>query len=77
MYNILHECSATVRKSLEGLDYFVAEGGRAFTDITNLVDVTTHGLLSETLRKQYQSLLLNSKRYVKTDLKVKTQWYMY
>ena len=58
MYNNLHECLATVRKSLEDLDYFVVEGGRAFTDITSLVDVlTTHWLLSETLRKQYQSLV--------------------
>ena len=28
MYKILNDCSALVRKSIEGLDYYVAEGGR-------------------------------------------------
>ena len=30
MFKILAECSATVRKAFEGIDYYVAEGGRAF-----------------------------------------------
>ena len=71
MFKILSECSATVRKSLEGLDYFVAEGGRAFTEIDNLIDVLTdHGLLSTALAKDFHSLVLSSKRYIKTDFKV-------
>lgn len=30
MFKILSECTATMRKSLEGLDYYLAEGVRAF-----------------------------------------------
>ena len=33
MTRILSECSASVRKSLQGLDYFAAEGARAFDDL--------------------------------------------
>jgi hypothetical protein len=29
MFKILAECSATVRKAFEGIDHYVAEGGRA------------------------------------------------
>lgn len=30
LYRILDVCSASVRKSLQGLDYFVAQGAKAF-----------------------------------------------
>jgi hypothetical protein len=30
MFKILAECSATVRKAFEGIDYYVAEDGRTF-----------------------------------------------
>ena len=35
---ILTECKASVRKSLQGLDYFAAEGTRAFEDLGSIVD---------------------------------------
>ena len=38
MLRILTECSASVRKSLEGLDYFAAEGTRAFDDLASIVE---------------------------------------
>ncbi|CAH3040100.1 unnamed protein product, partial [Pocillopora meandrina] len=34
MTRILSECSASLRKSLQGLDYFAAEGARAFNDLS-------------------------------------------
>ena len=37
MLRVLSECSASVRKSLRGLDYFAAEGARAFDDLAALV----------------------------------------
>ena len=37
MRRVLFECSASVRKSLQGLDYFAAEGARAFDDLVALV----------------------------------------
>lgn len=30
---ILNDCAASVRKCFEGLDYYVAEGGRVFVDL--------------------------------------------
>ncbi len=33
MLNILSTCSATVRKSLQGLDYIAANGSKAFDDL--------------------------------------------
>ena len=38
IYRILSVCGATVRKSLQGLDYFAAEGGKGFDDLAG--DVT-------------------------------------
>ena len=37
MRRVLSECSASERKSLQGLDYFAAEGARAFDDLVALV----------------------------------------
>ena len=35
---VLSTCSASVRKSLQGLDYFISDGGKAFDDLLKLVD---------------------------------------
>lgn len=37
MIRILQNCTATIRKSLEGLDYYLAEGGRSFEDLIDIV----------------------------------------
>ena len=31
-------CLASIRKCLQGLDYYVAEGGKAFDDLETVVD---------------------------------------
>ena len=67
MFRILSTCSATIRKSLEGLDYFLAEGGRAVDD---LVAVVSSLNINDIEIKKYTELLLSSKRYLKTDYKV-------
>ncbi|CAH3171398.1 unnamed protein product, partial [Porites evermanni] len=36
MLRILSQCSASVRKSLQGLDYYAADGTRAFDDLISL-----------------------------------------
>ena len=38
MLRILSECSASVRKSLQGLDYLAAEGSRAFETLADIVE---------------------------------------
>ena len=37
MLRVLDQCKASIRKSLQGLDYFAADGARAFDDLENLV----------------------------------------
>ena len=37
MLRVLSESSASVRKSLQVLDYFAAEGARAFNDLSIIV----------------------------------------
>ena len=38
MLHILSSCSATVRKSLQGLDYFTANGAKAFDDLLSIAE---------------------------------------
>ena len=37
LLHVLNECKASTRKSLQGLDYFVAEGVPAFNELEGLV----------------------------------------
>ena len=38
LYQILDGCSASTRKSLQGLDYFSADGSTAFDNLINIAD---------------------------------------
>lgn len=66
MLRILSSCTATVRKSLQGLDYFAAEGAKAFNDLLKLV--------ARTGDRQWvvrcEQALKEGKQYLKTDYKV-------
>ena len=66
MFRILSSCTATVRKSLQGLDYFAAEGAKAFDDLIEIA-----GKLGDrqwALRSEQE--LKEGKQYLKTDYKV-------
>ncbi|VDI06190.1 Hypothetical predicted protein [Mytilus galloprovincialis] len=70
---ILSECTATLRKSLEGLYYYLAEGVRAFKELEDvLAELHKMGSisLSNNTFKQHKDLLLECKRYLKVDYKV-------
>lgn len=70
MHRILSSCSASVRKSLQGLDYISAEGGTAFDDLSKIVDkLIDHGL-DQRIALSYQQSLKQEKQYLKTDYKV-------
>jgi hypothetical protein len=44
LFEILRGCSASNRKSLQGLDYFACDGSNAFDILENLCDeLTTYG----------------------------------
>lgn len=68
---ILDVCSASTRTSLQGLDYFSAEGAKAFDDMVAVVDklgdVYERGL---TWSKEHIRKLKLAKRYFKSDYKV-------
>ena len=71
MLQILLECKASVRKSLQGLDYFATEGARAFEDLETLVhQLSALGLAKEWETYHVQSLK-TAKLYLKGDFKVK------
>ena len=71
LWRILNVCSASTRTSLQGLDYFSAEGAKAFDDLVAVVDklgdVYELGL---TWSKEKAEKLKMAKRYPKGDYKV-------
>ena len=68
---VLKVCSASVRKSLQGLEYFSADGAKAYDDLEEIVQKLgdEHGA-SLTWAKHQSVKLKQSKRYLKTDYKV-------
>ncbi|KAI8493831.1 hypothetical protein Bbelb_281780 [Branchiostoma belcheri] len=69
LQRVLAACSASVRTSLQGLDYFTAEGGRAFDDLEGVVEKLADHLGEDWAKKQ-TAILRSSKRYLKGDYKV-------
>ena len=69
LLRILNVCSASVRNSLQGLDYFTAQGAKAFDDLENdkLGDDCGMGL---SWAKEKMAQLKAAKRYLKGDNKV-------
>jgi hypothetical protein len=71
LHRILNVCSASTRKSLQGLDNFSAEGAKAFDELQEVIeklgDECGKGL---TWAKQQNEKLKKAKRYLKTDYKV-------
>ena len=70
MLRILCACSASVRKSLQGLDYFAADGSKAFEDLAEVIkDLSSKGPGQE-WEKSVQDSLKAAKMYLKGDYKV-------
>ena len=70
MLRVLAECKASVRKSLQGLDYFAADGARAFEDLDNIVRQLGDLGLGNEWQVQHVELLKAAKSYIKGDFKV-------
>lgn len=70
MTRILSECSASVRKSLQGLDYFAAEGARAFNDLSAVLEQTLENGARKERVQGLQEALKAGKLYLKSDFKV-------
>ena len=71
MLRILAECKASVRKSLQGLDYFAAEGARAFEDLDSLVCQLSELELGKESDAFDAKSLKAAKLYLKGNFKVR------
>lgn len=70
MRRILTVCPATVRKSLQGLDYFSADGAKAFDDLINVVSNLENFGRDKKWIDQCEKSLKDAKQYIKADYKV-------
>ena len=72
LFRILSEaCVASVRKSLQGLDSYAAEGGRGFDDLLALLDTLVQYGANEAAITELKENLRRLKQYIKSDYKVK------
>ena len=68
---VLKVCSASLRTSLQGLDYFSSDGAKAFDDIATVVDkLGDHCENGLSWSKDVARKLKLAKRYLKGDYKV-------
>ena len=70
MLRILDACSATVRKSLQGLDYIAAEEAKGFDVLLNISDHLGERGLDEDVLSKLKRGLKEGKQYIKTEYKV-------
>lgn len=71
MYRILSECSASVRKSLQGLDYFAADGSQAFDELLSLIPkIVAYGGGDRQWEIETMEKLKAARLYLKGDYKV-------
>lgn len=69
LLRILSVCSASTRKSLQGLDYISAAGAQAFEDLSEITEQLGEYMGMSWASEQDQRLK-SAKRYLKTDYKV-------
>ena len=62
---------ASVRKSLQGLDSYAAEGGRGFDDLLSLLDKVMQCGANEAAITELKENVRHLKQYIKSDYKVK------
>ena len=71
LLRVLDTCSASVRKSLQGLDNFYAQGSNAFDDLCETVDRIAEPAESQTWAKETKQTLRDAKQYLRADYKVR------
>lgn len=72
MLRVLSECSASVRKSLQGFGYFAAEGARAFDDLSVIVRQISRLGPGKEWETRIAEALKTDKLHLKGDFKVFT-----
>ena len=68
MLRVLSSCAATVRKSLQELDYIAADGGKAFDELIEMVLKLSND--DRVWVSRLQKVLKEAKQYIKGDYKV-------
>ena len=71
LLRVLDVCSASVRKSLQGLDNFSARGTKAFEDLCETVDRIADQANSKAWAKETKQALRFAKQYLRSDYKVR------
>ena len=71
LLRVLDVCSASVRKSLQGLDNFSAQGTKAFEDLCETVDRIADQAKSEAWAKETKQALRSAKQYLRAGYKVR------
>ena len=70
MLRVLSECSASVRKSLQGLDNYAAEGAHAFDDLAGIVENISTNVELDAKKTEILDALKAGKLYLKGEYKV-------
>jgi hypothetical protein len=70
LLRILNECSASVRKSLQGLNNFAADGGKAFEDLLDLLETISFFGCDEKNVAKLREAIKVGKLYLKGEYKV-------
>ena len=71
LLRVLYVCSASVLKSLQGLDSFPAQGNKAFEDLCETVDRIADQAKSQAWAKETKQALRSAKQYLRADYKVR------
>ena len=72
LYRILDVCSASMQKSLQGLDNVTEEGTEAIDNLTKMIETLVENGAEEGWGKTTESKVKEVKRYFKTDFKAHT-----
>ena len=71
LFRVLDACSASVRKSLQGLENFSSRGSNAFDDLCETVDRIAERAESQAWAKETKQTLRDAKQYLSADYKVR------
>lgn len=72
LFKILAEsCGASIRRCMQGLDNYLADGARSFDELTNVVDKLSEVGLDENTAVRLKESLKDGKQYLKGDYKVR------
>jgi hypothetical protein len=69
LYRILDVCSASMQKSLQGLDNITAEGTESIDNLIKIIQTLVESGVEESWGKTVEKEVKEGKRYLKTDFK--------